>query len=204
MKECKCLGPDDLALVLIEVDKRRPSLLDSSPTVLFSEVHSAVYVVDSIASAAPFWKDAGLDSLLDATFSEPGVAEFMGLPRLDTRLRLTLLAGTDQAPLRLELIEFPDPDGRGAPLIPARPLRPGRFVFAFEVEDVAETSLKLSLATYSKTCRIGSEAVVAKLIHAVESPSPKARYKISPHTHAISLARRLLPMKVIDALMARS
>lgn len=52
--------------------------------------------------------------------------------------------------------------------------------------------------------RIGPDAVVAKLIDALESPSPKARYKISVHTHAISLARRLLPMPVIDALMARS
>ena len=52
--------------------------------------------------------------------------------------------------------------------------------------------------------RIGPETVVARLIHALESPSPKARYRISPHTHAILLARRLLPMPVIDALMARS
>ena len=52
--------------------------------------------------------------------------------------------------------------------------------------------------------RVGPETVVAKLIHALESPKPKARYKISPHTHAIALARRLLPMPVIDALMARS
>ncbi len=52
--------------------------------------------------------------------------------------------------------------------------------------------------------KLGPEAVVAKLIHAVESPRPKARYKISPHTHIISLARRILPMPLVDALMARS
>ena len=52
--------------------------------------------------------------------------------------------------------------------------------------------------------RVGPETVVAHLIHALESPRPKARYKISPHTHVISAARRLLPMPVIDALMARS
>ncbi len=52
--------------------------------------------------------------------------------------------------------------------------------------------------------KLGPEAVVAKLIHAVENPRPRARYKISPHTHAISLARRLLPMSLVDALMARS
>jgi NAD(P)-dependent dehydrogenase (short-subunit alcohol dehydrogenase family) len=52
--------------------------------------------------------------------------------------------------------------------------------------------------------KLGPEAVVAKLIHAVESSRPKARYKISPQTHIISLARRLLPMPLVDALMARS
>jgi NAD(P)-dependent dehydrogenase (short-subunit alcohol dehydrogenase family) len=34
--------------------------------------------------------------------------------------------------------------------------------------------------------KLGPEAVVAKLIHAVESPRPRARYKISPHTHVIA------------------
>jgi short-subunit dehydrogenase len=47
-------------------------------------------------------------------------------------------------------------------------------------------------------------AVVAKLVHALENPRPKARYKISPHTHIIAMAKRLLPMSAIDALMTRS
>jgi catechol 2,3-dioxygenase-like lactoylglutathione lyase family enzyme len=161
IKECKCVGPDGLALVLIEVDKRRPSVLDASASVLFSEVHSAVFVVDSIDAAAGFWTGAGLKVLLDATFAEPGVAEFMHLPRPDTRLRLALFADAGQLPVRLELIEFPDPDGRNAPLIEARPLRPGRFVFGFEVDDLAQASKDLPGAVYSKTCRIGSRSVIA-------------------------------------------
>jgi NAD(P)-dependent dehydrogenase (short-subunit alcohol dehydrogenase family) len=56
----------------------------------------------------------------------------------------------------------------------------------------------------SSRFKLGPDAVVAKLIHALESPRPKARYKISPHTHIISLARRILPMPLVDALMARS
>lgn len=52
--------------------------------------------------------------------------------------------------------------------------------------------------------KLGPEAVVKKLIHALESPRPKAHYKISPHTFAVSLAKRLLPRRAIDALMARS
>ena len=161
IKECKCVGPDGLALVLIEVDKRRPSLLDASDQVLFSEVHSAVFVVDSVDASAGFWKAAGLKVLLDATFAEPSVAEFMHLPRPDTRLRLALFADEAQMPVRLELIEFPDPDGRGAPLIDARPLRPGRFVFGFEVDNVAASIAAMPGASYSKTCRIERSAVVA-------------------------------------------
>jgi catechol 2,3-dioxygenase-like lactoylglutathione lyase family enzyme len=163
IKECKCVGPDGLALVLIEVDRRRPSRLDSSPAVLFSEIHSAVYVVDSIDAAGGFWKDAGLKVLLDATFAEPGVAEFMHLPRPDTRLRLALFADEGADPVRLELIEFPDPDGRGAPRISARPLRPGRFIFGFEVADAAVTGRSLPAAVWSKTCRTGLDLVTAGL-----------------------------------------
>lgn len=161
IKECKCVGPDGLALVLIEVDKRRPSVLDLADNVLFSEVHSAVSVVESVDAAAPFWKAAGLKVLLDATFAEPAVAEFMHLPRPDTKLRLALFADEGQLPIRLEMIEFPDPDARDAPMIDATPLRPGRFLFGFDVADVSATRAALPGARYSKICRVtGGHAVV--------------------------------------------
>ena len=163
IKECKCVGPDDLALVLIEVDKMRPSILTSNPAALFSEVHSAVAVVDSIDAAAPFWKEAGLKSLLDATFAEPSVSAFMGLPRPDTRLRLILFADEGQQPIRLEMIEFPDADGRGAALIDSVPLLPGRFTFGFEVSSPAAVAKALSGATCSRLCRVGGKNVIAGL-----------------------------------------
>lgn len=50
----------------------------------------------------------------------------------------------------------------------------------------------------------GPEAVVAKLVHAVENPRPKAHYRISPHTHAVAWAKRLLPGRALDFMMARS
>ncbi len=52
--------------------------------------------------------------------------------------------------------------------------------------------------------KLGPEAVVAKLIHALESPRPKVRYRVSPHTHVIAMAKRVLPGRVLDALMMRS
>jgi len=156
IKECKCVGPDGLVLVLIEVDKRRPSVLDSADTVLFSQVHSAVSVVESIDAAAPFWRSAGLKVLLDATFAEPTVAEFMHLPRPDTRLRLALFAEEAQSPIRLEMIEFPDPDARGAPMVDPKPLRPGRFLFGFGVANVAAAIAAMPGADYSKIARLSN------------------------------------------------
>lgn len=52
--------------------------------------------------------------------------------------------------------------------------------------------------------KLGPEAVVKKLVHALESPRPRAHYKISPHTHIIAALKRVLPRSAIDALMARS
>jgi len=159
IKECQCVGPDGLALVLIEIDPRRPSVLDLSAQAVFSEIQSAVHVVESVDAAAGFWKDTRLEVLLDATFVEPTVAESMHLPRADTRLRRAVFADDMQLPVRLEMIEFPDPDGRGAVQIDARPLRPGRFVFGFEVDDVAAAVKAMPGAAYSKICRIGRDSV---------------------------------------------
>jgi catechol 2,3-dioxygenase-like lactoylglutathione lyase family enzyme len=159
IKECQCVGPDGLALVLIEIDQRQPSVLDSSAHALFSEVHSAGHVVESVDAAAGFWKDAGLKVLLDVTLSEPTVAEAMHLPRASARLRRALFADDAQLPVRLEMIEFPDPDGRGAARVDARPLRPGRFLCGFEVDDVAAAIKGMPGAAYSKICRVGKDSV---------------------------------------------
>jgi NAD(P)-dependent dehydrogenase (short-subunit alcohol dehydrogenase family) len=67
-----------------------------------------------------------------------------------------------------------------------------------------ERRLQAMAADTSSRFKLGPEAVVARLIHALESPRPKARYRISPHTHVIAWARRLLPQGALDALMARS
>ncbi|HRD78696.1 MAG TPA: SDR family NAD(P)-dependent oxidoreductase [Hyphomicrobiaceae bacterium] len=51
--------------------------------------------------------------------------------------------------------------------------------------------------------RTGPETVVAKLVHALESPRPKARYRISLPTHAAAFMKRVLPSSVLDAVVAR-
>ena len=52
--------------------------------------------------------------------------------------------------------------------------------------------------------KLGPEAVAAKLVRAVESRKPKARYYVTLPTYAAALLRRLLPTRALDALAARN
>ncbi|MGH1353028.1 MAG: SDR family oxidoreductase [Methyloligellaceae bacterium] len=47
------------------------------------------------------------------------------------------------------------------------------------------------------------EAVLKKLIHAVESPRPKARYKVSVPTYMVAIGKRILPRTLSDSLIRR-
>jgi len=47
------------------------------------------------------------------------------------------------------------------------------------------------------------DAVVRRLIHAVEAANPRPRYHITPATHIAEALRRALPQRMIDAIAAR-
>ena len=51
--------------------------------------------------------------------------------------------------------------------------------------------------------RLGPDAVLAKLVHAVESCNPKPRYHVTSATHAMAMARRVLPARALN-LLARA
>lgn len=53
------------------------------------------------------------------------------------------------------------------------------------------------------TFELPASAVTAKLIAALESPRPRAAYRVTLPTHAMEAARRLLPRRWLDALLAR-
>jgi hypothetical protein len=42
--------------------------------------------------------------------------------------------------------------------------------------------------------------VLAKLVHAVESRNPKPHYHVTAATHAMAMARRVLPARGLDLL----
>lgn len=48
-----------------------------------------------------------------------------------------------------------------------------------------------------------ASAVTQKLIHAIESPRPKARYFVTAPTYMMDIARRILPTSVLDRVLAR-
>ena len=53
------------------------------------------------------------------------------------------------------------------------------------------------------TFELPPEAVTRKLIHALESPRPRARYFITTPTYLMATARRLLPTRALDWLISK-
>lgn len=48
---------------------------------------------------------------------------------------------------------------------------------------------------------LGPEAVVRKLVHAIEAPKPRARYYVTTPTYIAATLRRLLPTRALDQVM---
>jgi len=55
-----------------------------------------------------------------------------------------------------------------------------------------------------QTYKLGPEAVVAKLVHALDSPRPKFRYYVTLPAYAVALLRRILPAGALDAVARRN
>ena len=55
-----------------------------------------------------------------------------------------------------------------------------------------------------QTYKLGPEAVVAKLVHALDSPRPKFRYYVTLPAYAVALLRRVLPARALDAVARRN
>jgi NAD(P)-dependent dehydrogenase (short-subunit alcohol dehydrogenase family) len=57
--------------------------------------------------------------------------------------------------------------------------------------------------TKKDTFELGPEAVTAKLIRALEDPRPKPRYYVTTPTYLMGFARRILPTRALDWLIAK-
>lgn len=56
----------------------------------------------------------------------------------------------------------------------------------------------------SNRYKLGPEAVLEKLVHAVESPRPKARYYVTKPTYYLAIAKRVLPRSILDSLLSKA
>jgi NAD(P)-dependent dehydrogenase (short-subunit alcohol dehydrogenase family) len=74
---------------------------------------------------------------------------------------------------------------------PNRALYESRMIPRLESEDAGKEPFEL-----------GPEAVVAKLVQALESRRPKPRYYVTTPTYAMALLRRLLPTRLLDPIAA--
>ena len=55
----------------------------------------------------------------------------------------------------------------------------------------------------SNRFKLSPEAVLEKLIHALESPRPRAHYFVTIPTHVMGLARRFMPQRILDWFVDR-
>ncbi len=56
----------------------------------------------------------------------------------------------------------------------------------------------------SNRFKLPPEAVFGKLLHALESPRPRARYYVTTPTYMMAWARRLLPQRLLDGLLHKA
>lgn len=67
-----------------------------------------------------------------------------------------------------------------------------------------ERLARLDSGGTSSRFKLGPEAVLAKLVHAVESTDPKPQYFVTAPTYMMDAARRLLPPRLLERLLDRA
>jgi hypothetical protein len=137
MRQAMVRGPDALPLVLVEANRRRPTVLDADPGRLHSEVHSIVWAVADVDAASGPLEQAGLTRALDVPIADPEVAKVLGVPPEQARIRMALLGDPDGPAPRMELLAFNDPPtspvSSDSPLGACEPLRARLHAVAFAV-----------------------------------------------------------------------
>lgn len=154
MDQVMVTGPDDLVVVLIQSDRRRPSLLDTDPGAAHSEGHSLVWAVDDVSAALDFWRQLpGLVVPFDAPVAHPEVNRFMGLPDQDVTLRMAMVCDDAVTPMRFELLQFV-----GVESSPARaPGTAGLLWPLFTVENLDSAAAAIVAAGGSTTQTAGTD-----------------------------------------------
>ena len=56
----------------------------------------------------------------------------------------------------------------------------------------------------SSSNQLPPEAVLTKLVHAIENPNPRPRYFVTFPTYLIAILQRILPTRALDWFLARA
>lgn len=137
--------------------------------------------------------------LVAAPFRGAYVASKFALEGLTDCLRLELdgsgvhVSLIEPGPIRTRFVETALAGFRRSIDIDASPHRDAYLERLAAMERGGSTSLKLE-----------PEAVVRKLVHAVESPRPRRRYYVTLQTPMAAAARRLLPTSILDMLLRKA
>jgi hypothetical protein len=105
MRQQMLMGVDGARCTLVEIERRRPSLLDSYPDAANSEISSLIIVTANHEVSEAFWLGAGLRKHSDISLDLEAVSTMMGLPRHEP-VRMTLLGDEAISPMRLEFLQF--------------------------------------------------------------------------------------------------
>jgi catechol 2,3-dioxygenase-like lactoylglutathione lyase family enzyme len=105
MRQQMLMGVDGARCTLVEIERRRPSLLDVHPDAATSEVSSLIIVTADHDESEAFWLAAGLQKHSDISLDLEAVSTMMGLPRHEP-VRMTLLGDEAISPMRLEFLQF--------------------------------------------------------------------------------------------------
>ncbi len=178
IREVEVIGPDGIVLTLLQPNVgRRSSILDHEPDRLHSEVHAFVWSESGLDEHLRFWQERGLTKSTDAVLDTPGLGALVGVPDEDVSMRLTVLAGAEGHPIRVEFVDFL---GRSGSPQPIWPLAAGLYAPAFEVEDLEAAAARLAPAV------VDPPVTVATAVH----PGVRAAHAVSPGGHHFELWER--------------
>jgi len=71
-------------------------------------------------------------------------------------------------------------------------------------DDYRRVEARLASESDQQAFTLPGEAVLEKVVHALESRRPKPRYYVTVPTHALAFARRVLPTRWLDAVLKRA
>lgn len=138
VKEAMVRGPDEEAIMLIEVNPPRPEL--TPPGEAYSEVVTCPQVVRDVDRAVAFYRDAlGLNVWLRTELCMPALDTLIGLPP-GTKLGLVLLTSSESVTGKVELLHYPELDSRPSGGLP----RTGYCMLSFTADDLDHLSHRLA------------------------------------------------------------